>query len=249
MASQVILKKSSVAARVPVVEDLAFGELALNYADGILYYKKANGTTVASLGGSLATYTRTTFTTTAGQTVFTAAYTVGYVEVFYNGVLLHPTDYTATNGTSIILISAAVVNSIVEIIAHATTSISVITSLQITTALGFTPASRVRSSTISSSSTITPTSDTSDQYTITALAVPATIASPTGTPVDGQKLTIRIEDNGVARALTWTTTSGGYRIIGTTLPVTTVAGKTMYIGCIYNSNAVFWDVVSVAQEA
>lgn len=39
MASQVILKKSSVAARVPVAGDLAYGELALNYTDGKLYYK------------------------------------------------------------------------------------------------------------------------------------------------------------------------------------------------------------------
>jgi hypothetical protein len=51
MASQVILKKSSVAARVPVVGDLAFGELALNYQDGLLYYKKADGTTISTIGG------------------------------------------------------------------------------------------------------------------------------------------------------------------------------------------------------
>ena len=48
MASQVILKKSSVAARVPVAGDLAFGELALNYQDGVLYFKKADGTTIGS---------------------------------------------------------------------------------------------------------------------------------------------------------------------------------------------------------
>jgi phosphotransferase system HPr-like phosphotransfer protein len=49
--AQVILKKSSVAARVPVAGDLEFGELALNYADGLLYYKKSDGTTIASIGG------------------------------------------------------------------------------------------------------------------------------------------------------------------------------------------------------
>ena len=43
MAS-IILKKSSVAARVPVAGDLAYGELALNYADGKLYYKTASNT-------------------------------------------------------------------------------------------------------------------------------------------------------------------------------------------------------------
>lgn len=49
MANQVILKKSSVAARVPVAGDLAFGELALNYQDGLLYYKKADST-VSTIG-------------------------------------------------------------------------------------------------------------------------------------------------------------------------------------------------------
>jgi hypothetical protein len=108
---------------------------------------------------------------------------------------------------------------------------------------------RSTSVTIASASTITPTSDTTNQYTVTALAVPATIAIPSGTPIDGQKLTIRIKDNGTARALTWTTTSGGYRVIGTTLPTTTVATKTIYVGCIYNSFDSFWDVVAVATQA
>lgn len=46
--SQVILKKSSVALKVPLVTDLAFGEVALNYQDGKLYYKKADGITIGS---------------------------------------------------------------------------------------------------------------------------------------------------------------------------------------------------------
>lgn len=47
--AQVILKKSSVAARVPVAGDLAYGELAINYQDGLLYYKKADNT-IGSIG-------------------------------------------------------------------------------------------------------------------------------------------------------------------------------------------------------
>jgi hypothetical protein len=50
MANTIILKKSSVAAKVPLVGDLVYGELALNYADGLLYYKTA-GNSIASLGG------------------------------------------------------------------------------------------------------------------------------------------------------------------------------------------------------
>jgi hypothetical protein len=103
--------------------------------------------------------------------------------------------------------------------------------------------------TTGAASPITPTSDTADQYNVTALAVAATIAIPTGTPVDGQKLTLRIKDNGTARALTWTTSAGGYRILGTTLPTTTVLSKTVYVGCVYNAADAFWDVVAVAQQA
>ena len=102
---------------------------------------------------------------------------------------------------------------------------------------------------IADAATITPTGDTADQYVVTALAQSATVAAPSGTPTNGQKLTLRIEDNGTGRALTWTTTSGAYRVIGTTLPTTTVAGKTIYVGCIYNSQDTFWDVVAVAEQA
>jgi hypothetical protein len=106
-----------------------------------------------------------------------------------------------------------------------------------------------RIGTVASGATITPTSDASDQYNVTALAVAATIAVPSGTPVNGQRLTLRIKDNGTARALTWTTSAGGYRIVGTTLPTTTVISKTVYIGCVYNAADSFWDVIAVAQQA
>lgn len=97
-----------------------------------------------------------------------------------------------------------------------------------------------------SASPITPTGDTADQYVVTALAAAATIAAPTGTPTDGQRLVLRIEDNGTPRALTWTTGTGAYRAVGVTLPTTTVAAKTLYIGMIYNSQDVFWDILATA---
>jgi hypothetical protein len=103
-----------------------------------------------------------------------------------------------------------------------------------------------RVNTVASAATVTPTADLSDLYTVTALAVPATIAAPTGTPTDGQRLLLRIEDNGTARVLTWNAT---YRVIGVTLPTTTTASKTIYVGCIYNSADVFWDVVAVTVQA
>lgn len=53
--------------------------------------------------------TITTVTASAGQTTFniTGGYVVGYVDVFLNGVLLNPTDYTATDGLTVVLDTGA----------------------------------------------------------------------------------------------------------------------------------------------
>ena len=100
-----------------------------------------------------------------------------------------------------------------------------------------------------SAATITPNADTDSQVSVTALAVAATIAIPSGTASDGQRLMIRFEDNGTARALTWTTTAGGYREVGLTLPTTTTATKVLYVGCVYNALDGFWDVIAKGEQA
>jgi hypothetical protein len=103
-----------------------------------------------------------------------------------------------------------------------------------------------RVSSTTSTSTLTPDISAFDQYNLTAQAVPLTVAAPTGTPVDGNRLIIRLFDNGTARAITW---NGTYTAIGVTLPVSTTTGKTIYVGCIYNAAATRWDVVAVATQA
>jgi hypothetical protein len=107
---------------------------------------------------------------------------------------------------------------------------------------------RIGSNGATTSGNITPTGDLSDQYNITGLTGAITIFPPSGTPTNGQKLTIRIKDNGTGRTISWITTAGGYRQIGTTLPNNTVASKTTYVACIYNSADTYWDVVAVTQE-
>ena len=102
-----------------------------------------------------------------------------------------------------------------------------------------------RVGTVASDSTPNPAGDTTDMFTVTALAAGATFASPTGSPVNGQKLIFRIKDNGTARALAW---NAIYRSLGGTLPDTTVISKTLYIGLIYNSADSKWDCVAVAQK-
>jgi hypothetical protein len=111
---------------------------------------------------------------------------------------------------------------------------------------------RINSRTVSAgvtSGNITPNGDTTDTLNAFGLTGAITVLAPSGTPVDGQRLILRFEDNGVARAITWTTSSGAYRIVGTTLPTTTVAGKITYIGCIYNGTDLFWDVIAVTTQA
>jgi hypothetical protein len=102
-----------------------------------------------------------------------------------------------------------------------------------------------RVGTIASSGTPTPDGDANDVFTITALAAAAAIAAPTGTPTDGQKLVMRIKDNGTARALTW---NAIYRALATTLPVTTTISKTIYLGFMYNSADTKWDLVAYSEE-
>jgi len=64
MSNQIILKKSSVGAKVPTTSDLVYGELALNYADGKLYFKDSSNT-IQHLGSSTATETLSNKTLTS----------------------------------------------------------------------------------------------------------------------------------------------------------------------------------------
>lgn len=101
----------------------------------------------------------------------------------------------------------------------------------------------------STSGSLTPNGDTTDVFNAFGLTGAITLLTPSGTPVDGQRLMIRLEDNGTGRGITWTTSSGAFRAVGVTLPTTTVASKVTYVGCVYNSTDVFWDVIAVATQA
>lgn len=107
-------------------------------------------------------------------------------------------------------------------------------------------SSAPRVGTATSASTITINTDSYDMYTVTALAEATTIAEPSGTPVQGRPLTLRIKDNGTARSISW---NGIFRAIGVTLPSATTLGKTTYLGFIYNSTDSKWDCVATVTEA
>lgn len=94
------------------------------------------------------------------------------------------------------------------------------------------------------SNTVTPTFD-NDLVIRTGATAGITVANPTGTAIPGHGIVLQFKDNGTARAIAYGTQ---YRAVGVTLPLTTVAGKWLYLGMIYNSADTKWDVVSAAQE-
>tara|TARA_B100000575_G_scaffold189442_1_gene152612 strand:- start:3844 stop:5982 length:2139 start_codon:yes stop_codon:yes gene_type:complete len=64
------------------------------------------------------------FVATAGQTTFSATYDAGFIDVYQNGILLTASDYTATNGNTVVLGVGASANDEITIIAHQIFSIS-----------------------------------------------------------------------------------------------------------------------------
>ena len=73
------------------------------------------------------TRTEFVFTATDGQTTFSTddsstalAYVVGKIDVFLNGVRLAPADFTATNGTSIVLASGANTSDVLFVVTYGT---------------------------------------------------------------------------------------------------------------------------------
>jgi len=101
-----------------------------------------------------------------------------------------------------------------------------------------------RTTTVSSTTTsVTIDSDANDMHVTTAQAGALLYNNPSGTPVQGQKLLIRIKDNGTARALTYGTQFRASSDLA--LPTTTVVSKTLYMGFIWNVEDSKWDLLAV----
>lgn len=99
---------------------------------------------------------------------------------------------------------------------------------------------------VTDAATITPSWDNDDDCNVTAIAQAFTLANPSGTPTANQTIVIRIKDNGTGRAITF---GNQYRAIGVTLPTTTTASKTLYIGGKWNATDSKVDVLAVSVEA
>ena len=172
MTSTIKLKKSSVSGNKPGTSDLEYGELAINFADGKLFYKNSSNqirsfvdsglvqslsldsSEVINLVDSAYVQARQTVSTfdsdsvtnlvdsayiqdrqmgvgfnlyeynaTDNQTTFedsdiagnVLSYSENNILVHYNGVLLSTTEYTATDGSSVVLDDAADSGAIIMI--------------------------------------------------------------------------------------------------------------------------------------
>ena len=79
-------------------------------------WENISAATVVGAASSFATKVSTATTATAGQTTFSGTYTVGFVDVFLNGVKQSEDQYTASTGTNIVLDEGASEDDIVEVV-------------------------------------------------------------------------------------------------------------------------------------
>jgi len=98
-----------------------------------------------------------------------------------------------------------------------------------------------RVTSVASATSPTINAATTDQYNITALAATITTVSVSGSPATGQKLVMRVKDNGTAFPITW---GASFASIGVATPTTTTAGKVSYFGFIYNDVTSTFDLVA-----
>jgi len=117
---------ASVSTDLTIIDDsstsatISLGSDTLKFAGGAGVTTSISGDVVTFASSATAAYIDFIYTATSGQTTFTGsddnsntlAYTASNLDVFLNGVLLDDSDYTASNGTSIVLGSAAAASDI-----------------------------------------------------------------------------------------------------------------------------------------
>lgn len=99
MSNKVLLKKSSVTSKVPLTSDLDYGELALNYADGKLYFKNSSNV-IQSFISDLSSYVTLTGTQTlTNKTLTSPIINSGALSGTFSGAIAL-SDTTASTSTS-----------------------------------------------------------------------------------------------------------------------------------------------------
>lgn len=160
------------------------------------------------------------FSDTTGKVV--SGYT-GTGVVFNNGA----------SGVAAITVSANIVAG--------SSSIVGTTDTQTVSAKTFSNCSLVpRVQSLTDAATITPNADNTDLGLVTTLSQNSTIANPTGSPVDGQRLVVRIKSTSIRTLAFGAQFRGGVTLA---LPsATTGSAKTDYLIFIWNAADSKWDI-------
>ena len=214
MANKIILKKSSVSAKVPLSADLDIGELAVNLVDQKLYSKKADGTvvlvgsgiggTVTSVGGTgtVNGISLSGTVTTSGNLTLGGALTgvnltsqvTGTLPVANGG-----TGVTTSTGTGNVVLSTSPTVAGITINDGYTEEVFAVT--------GTTPA-------------LSPANGSIQTWTLSANSTPTA-----GTWNAGQSITFMIDD-GSAYTINWATVAVTWKTGGGTAPTLNTTGFT-----------------------
>lgn len=89
---------------------------------------------------------------------------------------------------------------------------------------------------------LTPDVDSYDTFTETTINALITINNPTGTPTNAQEIEFRLKDDGTPQTIAW---GGNYVDLTGLLPLSTTAGKWIYVKCLYISAGTKWHIINV----
>ncbi len=266
MANQIIPKRSSVAAKVPLAADLQVGELAINLADGLIFSKNAAGT-VITLGGSgagdslpaqtgnggkflttdgtAASWATPAFlaltggTLTGNLTITSSALTLNgtlgttQVNAFGDQLSFSKNGYnylTASGASAILQIQASGASGKIILATAGNDRITVSPDGNVTLA-GPTSVTGALSATggftdaifavTGTTPALSPSNGSIQTWAMTAASTPTL-----GTWVNGQSMTLMIED-GSAYAITWTSLSITWKTDSGSAPTLNTAGYTV----------------------
>jgi len=121
--------------------------------NGVTYDLTANRSWTVSGGGgtNVGSFSRTiqNFTATAAQTTFTISggYTAGYIDVYVNGVRLTGADYTASNGTTVVMTDPLLAGDIVDVAVYGGVALTGTAPISFNTSTGEISISQANTST------------------------------------------------------------------------------------------------------
>jgi hypothetical protein len=177
-----------------------------------------------------ATQTRDRFVATSGQTSFaTSGYTPGFVDVYLDGVKLDQDEYTATNGSDVVLDSGATTGQILEVVAFSSFDVADIRNMTQPLGLkGYTTTQRNALTNIGAGDTIYNSTTGSIEFYdganwIATNLIP-TVNSVTGTIYAGASSTLTLNITNATESVTVRFSEGG-SVVSDVADVTVTSGS------------------------